>query len=243
MCYIDTMATIQEKRNFLEHIKNETKHYEIRLEGVGCESVMGFVTPQLYKYWNKKTDTELGSYVAEYRDINMLEKVPADAQLNREWYEYDDIAHVSGIVLNRNNTLYIDRYDKKFRLEETVLRLDLDKQQLEKEGVRIVSTSTYNYDSAQLVDKHYFYGDSNERGVWYTEEKIQSKLYNFDLANLWLRYSTINGVDVVHEIEYDGLDYSLTADTKGLNFKIGVKQGINKKDFGEINNKNPWINS
>ena len=99
------MATIQEKRNFLEHIKNETKHYEIRLEGVGCESVMGFITPQIYKYWNKKTDTELGSYVAEYRDINMLEKVPANAQLNREWYEYDDIAHVSGIVLNRDMTV------------------------------------------------------------------------------------------------------------------------------------------
>jgi hypothetical protein len=62
------MASIEEKNKLLERIRNETKFYDIRLEGTGCESVMGFITPEAYDYWHKKSDREFGSYLAEYRD-------------------------------------------------------------------------------------------------------------------------------------------------------------------------------
>jgi len=236
------MVSIEEKNKLLERIKNETKFYDIRLEGTGCESVMGFITPEAYEYWHKKSDREFGSYLAEYRDYNLLNKVPTKAQLTKEWYEYDDIAHVTGVIANNQNKLYIDRYDKKFGYEKTVLALPLDKTILEQAGVRMVCSATTHYDpTIQLVGKHYFYGESKEKGVWYTEDKIKSKLHNFNLKDLWLRFSVINDVPVIHEVEYDGLDYYLTADTKGTKFNVGVKKGMSKADFGEINNTNPWI--
>jgi len=237
------MVNAKEKRELLERIKNETKHYEIRLEGTGCETVMGFITKEAYQYWHKKSDREFGNYLSQYRDMNMLNKIPHQAQLNREWHEYDDIAHVSGILLDSSNKIYIDRYNNKFQLESTILRLDLNVDQLSSAGIRLVSTSAHNYDAPQLVDKHYFFGNSQEKGCWYTEEKIKTKLYNFDLRNLWLRYSTVNGLNIIHEVEYDGLDYYLTADTKGTQFNIGVKKGISSKDFGKKYQKNIWIDS
>ena len=48
------MVSTQDKRKLLERIKNETKHYEMRLEGDGCETVMGFITVEAYQYWHKK---------------------------------------------------------------------------------------------------------------------------------------------------------------------------------------------
>ena len=237
------MVTTQEKRKLLERIKNETKHYEIRLEGSGCETVMGFITKEAYQYWHKKSDREFGNYVSQYRDMNMLGKVPAKAQLNRDWHEYDDIAHVTGVLADGTNKLYIDQYNDKFQLEDTILCLDLQIDSLAKAGIRMVSTSAHNYDTPQLVDKHYFFGMSKEKGAWYTEEKIKTKLYNFDTRNLWLRYSTVEGMNIIHEIEYDGFDYYLTADTKGISFDIGVKKGINRQDFGKKYQKNIWIDS
>ena len=237
------MVTTQEKRKLLERIKNETKHYEIRLEGAGCETVMGFITKEAYQYWHKKSDREFGNYVAQYRDMNMLGKVPVKAQLNRDWHEYDDIAHVTGVLADGTNKLYIDQYNDKFQLEDTILSLNLQVDDLAKAGIRMVSTSAHNYDTPQLVDKHYFFGVSKEKGVWYTEEKIKTKLYNFDLRNLWLRYSTVEGMNIIHEVEYDGFDYYLTADTKGISFDIGVKKGITQQDFGKKYQKNIWIGS
>lgn len=237
------MATIQEKRNLLERIKNETKHYEIRLEGEGCETVMGFVTAEAYQYWHKKSDRDFGNYVAQYRDMNMLNKVPAKAQLTRDWFEYDDIAHVTGVLLNNKNTLYIDQYSQDFQYEDTVLSVPLESGKLRDSEVNLVMTSAHNYESMQLIDKHYFLGVSREKGVWYTEEKIKTKLYNFDMKNLWLKYCKVEDMEVIHEIEYDGFDYFLTADTKGLKFDIGVRKGINKQDFGKKTQKNIWIDS
>lgn len=237
------MVTTQEKRKLLERIKNETKHYEIRLEGAGCETVLGFITKEAYQYWYKKSDRDFGNYIAQYRDMNMLGKVPPKAQLNKEWFEYDDIAHVTGVLLNPKNTLYIDQYDSEFKYEDTILSVPMDSSQLREADVNLVMTSAHLYDSPQLVDKHYFFGVSNEKGVWYTEEKIKTKLHNFDLRNLWLRYSNVEGMEVVHEIEYDGFDYFLTADTKGLKFDIGVRKGIAHSDFGKKNYKNPWLAS
>jgi len=237
------MVSTEEKRKLLERIKNEPKHYEIRLEGKGCETVMGFITKEAYRFWSKKKDKELGNYLSQYRDMNMLGKIPAKAQLQKEWYEHDDIAHVSGVLLNSSNKIYIDQYNSKFQLEDTVFRSELDLNELAKKGIRMVSTLASNYDAPQMIDKHFFFGISKESGCWYTEEKIKTKLYDFDLQKLWLRYSTVNGVNVIHEIEYDGLEYYLTADTKGLEFDIGVKKGISYKDFGKKNMKNIWINS
>ena len=44
------MVSTEEKRKLLERIKNEPKHYEIRLEGKGCETVMGFITKEAYRF-------------------------------------------------------------------------------------------------------------------------------------------------------------------------------------------------
>jgi len=237
------MVSTQDKRKLLERIKNETKHYEIRLEGEGCETVMGFITAEAYQYWHKKSDRDFGNYVAQYRDMNMLNKVPTKAQLTREWFEYDDIAHVTGVLLNNKNTLYIDQYNEDFQYEDTVLSIPLESTQLRDSEVNLVMTSAHNYESMQLIDRHYFLGVSREKGAWYTEEKIKTKLYNFDMKNLWLKYCKVEDMEVIHEIEYDGFDYFLTADTKGLKFDIGVRKGINKQDFGKKTQKNIWIDS
>ena len=238
------MASIQEKRKFLERIKNETKHYEIRLEGVGCEIAMGEITAEAYKYWHKKSDREFGNYMSQYRDMNMLNKVPSKAQLNRDWYEYDDIAHISGILVKPYNKLYVDRFNNMFEYEDTIMCVPLDLRSIKRAGNQVSKRFQWSKNkSVGLMDKHYFQGTSLEKGVWYSEEKIKQKNFNFDLSKLKLTYSRCENTYVFHELEYDGLDYLLTTDTRGLSFNIGVKKGASKSDFGKINHKNIWFNS
>ena len=84
------MATSKQKQVLIEKIKNERKFYELRFEAYGGEAVMGHITKEAYDYWSKRQG-KLGEYLAEYRDMNMLNKVPKKAQLERDWYEHDDI--------------------------------------------------------------------------------------------------------------------------------------------------------
>ena len=238
------MVTTEQKRNLLERIKNETKFYEIRLEGTGCEIAMGEITAEAYRYWHKKSDREFGNYMSQYRDMNMLGKVPNKAQFDRDWYEYDDIAHVSGILVKPTNKMYVDQFNKMFEYEDTIMSVPLDLRSLKRAGILVGRRFQWGgRKSHALAGKHYFRGVSREKGVWYSEEKIKQKIYNFDVKKLKLTYSRCENTYVFHELEYDGLEYLLATDTRGSSFDIGVRKGPAKEDFGKINQKNIWLDT
>ena len=48
----------------------------------GGEAVMGHVTQDAYNYWSKRQD-KLGEYPVEYRDMNMLNKVPKKSTIRK----------------------------------------------------------------------------------------------------------------------------------------------------------------
>ena len=98
------MASSKDKKVLIEKIKNERKFYEFRFEAYGGEAVMGFVSKEAYDYWTKKSSRDFDAYMAEYRDSNIVGKVPRNAQIHKDWYEHDDITHASGIEFTAQNT-------------------------------------------------------------------------------------------------------------------------------------------
>ena len=139
------MATSKQKQVLIEKIKNERKWYELRFEAYGGEAVMGHITKEAYDYWSKRQG-KLGEYLAEYIDMNMLNKDPKKAQLERDWYEHDDITHVSGCELSESCTLYIDQYDKDFKFEDTIHAIPLEYEKLGKYGIKCIETGTFDAD-------------------------------------------------------------------------------------------------
>ena len=184
------MATSKQKQVLIEKIKNERKWYELRFEAYGGEAVMGHITKEAYDYWSKRQG-KLGEYLAEYRDMNMLNKVPKKAQLERDWYEHDDITHVSGCELSESCTLYIDQYDKDFKFEDTIHAIPLEYEKLGKYGIKCIETGTFDADHYAVENKHYLFGQSFEKGVWHTEEKIKGGPHGLRLNDLHLEYQKI----------------------------------------------------
>ena len=236
------MATSKQKQVLIEKIKNERKFYELRFEAYGGEAVMGHITKEAYDYWSKRQG-KLGEYLAEYRDMNMLNKVPKKAQLERDWYEHDDITHVSGCELSESCTLYIDQYDRNFKFEDTIHAIPLEYEKLGKYGIKCIETGTFDSDHYSVENKHYLFGQSFEKGVWHTEEKIKGGPHGLKLDQLHLEYQNIEGWPVICHVEYEGFEHHLQADTRGKSFTLEVREGYQSKDFGKKDMKNIWLDS
>ena len=167
------MASSKDKKVLIEKIKNERKFYEFRFEAYGGEAVMGFVSKEAYDYWTQKSSRDFDAYMAEYRDSNIVGKVPRNAQIHKDWYEHDDITHASGIEFTSQNTLYIDQYDKNFKYEDCIMQIPLDLDEFYKLGIKCIDHGSFDGDHSVVENRHYFFGQSFEKGVWYTEEKIK----------------------------------------------------------------------
>lgn len=219
------MASSKEKKILIEKIKNDTKFFDLRFEQFGAESVMGYITKEAYTYWKKKPQKEFDSYMSQYREMNMLNHVPITAQLTHDWNDIDDLAHLSGPYLASSNVLYIDQYDKEYKFEDTVLKLPLNERSLTNAGITICLSAEWYQGHPALAKKQYFIGESKERGVWHTDDKICCKFGEFDPSLLSLEYVDFFNNLIISRIEYSGLSYNLTASVTGVSFNMGLHNG------------------
>tara|TARA_B000000475_G_C15961601_1_gene433177 strand:- start:182 stop:883 length:702 start_codon:yes stop_codon:yes gene_type:complete len=232
------MATSKDKKVLIEKIKNERKFYEFRFEAYGGEAVMGFVTKEAYDYWTEKSSRDFDAYMAEYRDSNIVGKVPRSCQIHKDWYEHDDITHASGVEFTNQNTLYIDRYDKNFVYEDCIMQIPLDIDEFYKLGIKCIDHGSFDCDHSLVENRHYFFGQSFEKGVWYTEEKIKGGPHGLELDKIFLDYQAIDGWPVITGVQYEGYDYYLTADTRGKSLNMSLHEGYQTQDFGKESIKN-----
>ena len=49
----------------------------------------------------------------------------------------------------------------------------MEYEKLGKYGIKCIETGTFDADHYAVENKHYPFGQSFEKGVWYTEEKIK----------------------------------------------------------------------
>ena len=110
-----------------------------------------------------------------------------------------------------------------------------------KYGIKCIETGTFDADHLAVENKHYLFGQSFEKGVWYTEEKIKAGPHGLRLDQIHLEYQEIEGWPVICHVQYDGFEYHLTADTRGKSFTIEVREGYQSKDFGKKDTKNIFI--
>ena len=87
----------------------------------------------------------------------------------------------SGCELMTVALCILTQYDKDFKFEDTIYTIPLGYEELGKYGIKCIETGTFDADHLAVENKHYLFGQSFEKGVWYTEEKIKvGSWFTFD---------------------------------------------------------------
>lgn len=206
-----------QKKEFLETIKNPLKTYEIMLSGYGGEIVIGSITKEQFEYWSQNEDN-LSEHCTDWD--NAL-NVPEELQICRDgsWHECDNLAHECGVEFSSYN--YISVNDKE--TGETVFECSLDYEELEKHGVDPEGFNTEEFYVRFDSDSDYaFLAQSGEKGCFYTGEiEVYGK---FDPKKLSFSYVDIEGWPIVNGVSYESIivddtgGYSTTG--KSLDFKV-----------------------
>ena len=176
----------------------------------GSESVVGTISEPQYNYWIKNED-RLGEYLNVFDKDN--KEVPANAQIQKDWFEIDDLAHANGPHLDdENNTNFTIIETDQNDVEISRQEYPFHTENLKHIKVECVGKS-FNHEDTILKNKFYFIGHGFEKGVYSTDELIKTDSKELTLDKLKFHYTEINGYKILHEINYDKETYSITGDT------------------------------
>tara|TARA_B100001971_G_scaffold128886_1_gene118783 strand:+ start:352 stop:966 length:615 start_codon:yes stop_codon:yes gene_type:complete len=186
------------------------KFFKFEFGPYGSESVVGTISEPQYNYWIKNED-RLGEYLNVFDKDN--KEVPANAQIQKDWFEIDDLAHANGPHLDdENNTNFTiietDQNDVEISRQEHPFHTE----NLKHIKVECIGKS-FNHEDTILKNKFYFIGHGFEKGVYSTDELIKTDSKELTLDKLKFHYTEINGYKILHEINYDKETYSITGDT------------------------------
>ena len=186
------------------------KFFKFEFGPYGSESVVGTISELQYNYWIKNED-RLGEYLNVFDKDN--KEVPANAQIQKDWFEIDDLAHANGPHLDdENNTNFTIIETDQNEVEISRQEYPFHTENLKHIKVECIGKS-FNHEDTILKNKFYFIGHGFEKGVYSTVELIKTDSKELTLDKLKFHYTEINGYKILHEINYDKETYSITGDT------------------------------
>ena len=108
------------------------KKYEVTLNGIGGEVVVGSITKEQYDYWVDKDDDEIYQHFLE-DDIEDSE-APSEVWIGNRWFEMDNIEHLNGCELSNVNNIdvLIDGNERSL-----VFECNLGKESIKGIGIKI----------------------------------------------------------------------------------------------------------
>ena len=185
-------------------------YYKFEFSSYGSESVVGTISEPQYIYWVKNED-RLGEYLNVFDKDN--KDIPTNAQIQKDWFEIDDLAHANGPHLDdENNTNFTIIETDQNDVEISRQEYPFHTENLKHIKVECIGKS-FNHEDTILKNKFYFIGHGFEKGVYSTDELIKTYSKELTLDKLKFHYTEINGYKILHEINYDKETYSITGDT------------------------------
>jgi hypothetical protein len=234
-------VSLKKKEQLIDRIKHGIKKYSFSIQRYGGETVMGTITPYQYHYW-KNREQELTDYVMGFdRETYETEhNIPEEAKM-RDWYDINDVAHVTGAPVESANYLHIDESDQygaaihkadgSYKMWEPI---ELSMDNIHKLGIELVDAECIDVDHPSLVNEYYFHGSTSNKGGWTTESPIDVE-GDLDLKKLKIHYKQIEGSDIAYAIGYgDGEPLSLQEDSSGNSQQCYVREGnMNEKTMSK----------
>jgi len=209
------MATINEKQELVEDIKRPIRYYRIKLAGYGGELVYGRSSKAEQEFWNSDEAKELVGYnldedISDPIQIYMWEKdeeperfehIPKEFQREGEWYEQDDVDHMSGVAPEACYVEITEVESFDYKAEEITTVVDSESwydEFYDKHNIDMVVE-----ESAAFNESHLFYGYSSEKGVFFdgifeTKGRIDFSALKFYMMEF------PSGEEMIYMIEYNG---------------------------------------
>jgi len=224
---------IKEQKKLIRTIKNPHRYFKLDVGRYGGEVAMGSITNEQFEFWEGKDD-DFAQYMNDRgfdpAEANEKYGVPENARFDKEFYEYEDICHLSGPEWSEGQTLTIQEVDKDGKALEDddggfVEDQQIDLGDLEKKGVRVECIAEHHSGSDSCRDKYYLFGQYFNKGGFYTNETIQTGPDGIDFRKMAIRYENADGFRCFNEIEYDGTGYYLEEDSTGKSSSFYVMEG------------------
>ena len=225
-------VSLKKKEQLIDRIKHGIKKYSFSIQRYGGETVMGTITPYQYHYW-KNREQELTDYVMGFdRETYETEhNIPEEAKM-RDWYDINDVAHVTGAPVEAHNFLHIDESDQhgapvlnadgSYKMWEPI---ELSTDNIHKLGIELVDAECIDVDHPSLENEYYFHGSTSNKGGWTTESLMDIE-GDLDLKKLKIHYKQIEGSDIGYAISYgDGEPLNLQEDSSGNSQQCYVREG------------------
>jgi hypothetical protein len=226
---------IKEQKRLIRAIKNPHRYFKLDFGRYGGEVAMGSITEAQYDYWADKEQPDFENYMTSkgFGDENdEFKDVPAEARIEGEFYDHEDICHTSGPELSDGQTMTIIEVDKDGNslqdddgnfLEDR----QIDMKDFKKLGVKIKCIGDHHSGSKSCKDKYYLFGQYFNKGGWYTNDIIKTGVDGFNFKKLVINYENADGFKVFNEIIYDGNNHFLEEDSTGKSSTFYVMAGDN----------------
>jgi len=222
----------KKKKELVDRIKHGIKKYRFSIQRYGGETTMGIITPYQYHYW-KNHQEELTEYLmgGERSEYEVANNVPEEARFKSDWYEFDDVAHCCGALIE-GNFLNIDEYDQhgnaiKDEKGHYVFHepIELIFDNIDKLGIQFEDQECIDLDHDAVENQYYLWGDTGNKGSWSVEEDIAIE-GELDFSKLKLHTKCIEGSDICYAISYgDGAAINLQEDSIGSSQECQVREG------------------
>ncbi len=164
------------------------KYFKFEFAGYGSESVVGSISAQQYNYWIQKED-RLGEYLNIFDKNN--EEVPAEAQIQKDWFEIDDLVHVSGPLLNDENNLNFEIIET----DQNSVEISRQEYPFHTENFKYINLecigNSFNHTDLILRNKFYFIGHGFEKGI-YSNNPASNEPYRELLSVYGNKYNWFN---------------------------------------------------
>jgi hypothetical protein len=223
---------IKEQKKLIKTIKNPHRYFKFDVGRYGGEVAMGSITKEQFEFWEGKDD-DFAQYMNDRgfdpAEANEKYGVPEAARFDKEFYEYEDICHLSGPEWSEGQTLTIQEVDRDGNALQDddgnfVEDEQIDLGDLEKKGVKAECIAEHHSGSDSCKDKYYLFGQYFNKGG-FTTGVIQTGPDGIDFKKMAIRYENADGFRVFNEIEYDGEMYYLEEDSTGKSSSFYVMEG------------------
>jgi hypothetical protein len=226
------MVSLKKKQALIKKLKTPERFFKIDFGRYGGEVAMGSITKEQYEYWADKDQSDFEEYMTNigWGDEETNKDVPKQAQFDQEFYEYNDICHLSGPEFADSQYMTISEVDKEgnaltdengnYIEDETV-----NMEDFEDRGAKITCEAEHNSGTQSCKDNYYMFGQYFNKGGWHTPDIVKTGPDGFDFKKLEIAYEDCDGFKVFNEFLYNGDSYHLEEDSTGKSSSFYVAEG------------------
>jgi len=226
------MVSLKKKQALIKKLKTPERFFKIDFGRYGGEVAMGSITKEQYEYWADKDQSDFEEYMTNigWGDEEANKDVPKQAQFDREFYEYEDICHLSGPEFADSQYMTISEVDKEgnaltdengnYIEDETV-----NMEEFEDRGAKITCEAEHNSGTQSCKDNYYMFGQYFNKGGWHSPDIVKTGPDGFDFKKLEIAYEDCDGFKVFNEFLYNGDSYYLEEDSTGKSSSFYVAEG------------------